>query len=297
VGQAVQGGVGGPLRVDREVEPGQRIEPVAVAAELGDQHPRLERAQQRRDDRVEGAQPAGVPGVWRQRDVDRCAFRRAVPHVVREAGAGEGGVPGLVEADRQDPRIGGERRLDTVAVVGVHVDVRDPRHALGQQPGDRDRGVVVDAEAGRPAGHRVVQAAGQVDRVPGVSGQHGAGGVDRAAGDHGRGLVHPVEDRVVGAAQPVRRERRVGGIARRPPDGRDVVGLVYQPQHVVGGGAGRRETYPIEDAEVAGQGKGQLQPARCQRVGGSQVVLEEVVTPDDQNGIAHDGASLRSAPP
>ena len=52
----------GPLPVDAQLQAGQRIQPVGVAAVLADQHLRPELAQQRRDDRVEGAQPAGIPG-------------------------------------------------------------------------------------------------------------------------------------------------------------------------------------------------------------------------------------------
>ena len=59
------------LPVDAELQVGQRVEPVAVAAVLADQHLRPERAQQRRHDRVERAQPARVAGARGQRHVDR----------------------------------------------------------------------------------------------------------------------------------------------------------------------------------------------------------------------------------
>ena len=50
---------------------GQRIEPVRVGPVLADQDLGPERPQQRRDDRVKGAQPACVAGPSGQRDVDR----------------------------------------------------------------------------------------------------------------------------------------------------------------------------------------------------------------------------------
>ena len=62
-------------------------------------------------------------------------------------GTGEQARRVLVQADRQDARVVPERRLHPVAVVHVDVDVRDPLGALAEQPRDRDRGVVVDAEA------------------------------------------------------------------------------------------------------------------------------------------------------
>ena len=65
----------------------------------------------------------------------------------------------LVQADRQHPRIGVERGLHPVAVVRVDVHVADPLGALSQQPGDRDRHVVVDAEPAGMRGHGVMHAA------------------------------------------------------------------------------------------------------------------------------------------
>ena len=71
VGERVDRGVGGPLRVDAQLQVGQRVEPVRVGPVLADQHLRPELPQQRRDDRMEGAQPAGVAGPGGQRDIDR----------------------------------------------------------------------------------------------------------------------------------------------------------------------------------------------------------------------------------
>ena len=64
-------GVGGALPVDAQLQVGQGIQPVRVAAVLADQHLRPELAQQWRDDRVEGAQPASIAGPGGQRDIDR----------------------------------------------------------------------------------------------------------------------------------------------------------------------------------------------------------------------------------
>ena len=53
------------------------------------------------------------------------------------------------------------QRLDAVAVVDVEVDVQDAQ-PLGPRPDDRQRRVVVDAEAPRLRRHRVVEAAARV---------------------------------------------------------------------------------------------------------------------------------------
>ena len=63
--------MGGALRIDAQLQIGQGIQPVRVGPVLADQHLRPELPQQRRDDRVEGAQPAGIPGPRWQRDIDR----------------------------------------------------------------------------------------------------------------------------------------------------------------------------------------------------------------------------------
>ena len=71
VGERVDRGMSGALRVDAQLQVGQRIQPVRVGPVLADQHLRPELAQQRRDDRVEGAQPARIPGPRGQRNIDR----------------------------------------------------------------------------------------------------------------------------------------------------------------------------------------------------------------------------------
>ena len=71
VGERVDRGVSGALRVDAQLQVSQRIAPVRVGPVLADQHLRPELPQQRRDDRVKGAQPAGITGPGGQRDVDR----------------------------------------------------------------------------------------------------------------------------------------------------------------------------------------------------------------------------------
>ena len=136
VGQRMDRGVGGALPVNAQLQAGQRIQPVGVGPVLADQNLRPELCQQRRDDRVEGAQPAGITGPGGQRDID-CKPLRAGP-------AGLGGQPGerehlrrvLVHADRQHPRIGPERGLHPVA-VGLEAAQQRYARAFGLGTGDQ----------------------------------------------------------------------------------------------------------------------------------------------------------------
>ena len=152
---------------------------------------------------VERAQPARVGGAHRQRDVDDVPLGAGPTDVVRPARAGEERPRRLVQRDGQDPRVVPERVLDAVAVVHVDVDVGDALGALLQRPGDGDGEVVVDAEARRGLGHRVVQPAGEVDGVLVVAAPDRAHGLDRGADDVGRRVVHAREHRDVGGAQAV----------------------------------------------------------------------------------------------
>ena len=70
MGQRVDRGTGGALPVDAQLQAGQRISPVRVGPVLADQDLRPEPGQQRRDDRVGGAQPGSIAGPGGQRDVD-----------------------------------------------------------------------------------------------------------------------------------------------------------------------------------------------------------------------------------
>ncbi len=65
VRQLVDRGVRGALGVDGQLQVGQRVVPVRVAAVLADQDLRAELPQQRRHDGMEGAQPPGVAGAAR----------------------------------------------------------------------------------------------------------------------------------------------------------------------------------------------------------------------------------------
>ena len=88
-----------------------------------------------------------------------------------------------MHADRQYPRVVPEGRLHAIAVVDVNVDIGDSLGALLEEPGDRDRRIVVDAEAAGVAAHGVVQAAGDAGAVLGGAGPHRARSGQRRADD------------------------------------------------------------------------------------------------------------------
>ena len=127
-------------------------------------------------------------------------------------------MAGLVDGDGQHPRVVPEDPLDAVAVVDVDVDVRHALDAGVEQGLDADGDVVVDAEAAGAVGHRVVQPAGDAHRVQALAAGHLSAGLDGGADDVRRRLVHPLEDRVVGACRDRGRgsRRRAGPVRCRP---------------------------------------------------------------------------------
>ena len=107
----------------------------------------------------------------------------------------------LVQADRQHPRIVIEGGLHPVAVVHVDVDVGDPLRALPEQPGDRDRRVVVHAEPARAAAHRVVQPARDARAMLRRAGPDRTGRRQGRSRHQRRRVVHAGEYRVILGAQ------------------------------------------------------------------------------------------------
>ena len=108
-----------------------------------------------------------------------------------------------MDRERQDARIGPVERLDAVAVMDVEVDVQDAQ-AVAPGAGDGEGGVVVDAEARRAIGHRVMEAAARVLGVLDVAAQDRLHRPERPAGDGRRRLVHAGERRVVAAVADAR---------------------------------------------------------------------------------------------
>ena len=85
---------------------GQRISPVGVAPCWLTRICSREPPQQRRDHRVEGAQPGSIAAPSGQRDIDRRPLRAGPAGLGGQPGEREQGRRVLVHADRQHPRIG-----------------------------------------------------------------------------------------------------------------------------------------------------------------------------------------------
>ena len=123
---ACSSAIAAALAVDGQLQVGQRILVVGVAAALGDQHVGRERAHRAGHHRAERAQPAGVVGARRQRDVDRrCPRPRRVPISVGSPVPGNSVRGSWCRLIGQHPRVVVERGLHAVAVVHVDVDVGD----------------------------------------------------------------------------------------------------------------------------------------------------------------------------
>ncbi len=275
------------LGVQAHREMRQRILEVGVRTVLRHDHLRPEGPQQLRHHRMKGPQPALVPGSGRQRHIHRGALRALATGLLRPAGLREERPRMLVQRDGQYPRVLPERRLHPVAVVHIHIDVRDPLGTQLQQPGDRQRGVVVDTETGRPARHRMVQSAGEVHRMHAIAAPDGLRGTHRLAGDQRRCLVHPHERRVVRRPQPVR-EVRGGGIRRGSADRADEVLAMHQPQGGVPGRLGRDHLQrPAVQLVRLHQTHGQREPDRVHRMPGPEVVARYCLIPHQLCAAAH----------
>ncbi|BAS10780.1 hypothetical protein AHiyo4_42020 [Arthrobacter sp. Hiyo4] len=81
------------LAVHTDVQVGQRVEAVRVAAVLADDDFRLERAHELRHHGVESPQPAGIPGARRQGNVDGAALSLRTADLVCETRPGKSVSP------------------------------------------------------------------------------------------------------------------------------------------------------------------------------------------------------------
>ena len=217
-----------------------------VGAVLRDDDVGQERRGDLGQDRPERGQPAALAGARIHRQVERRPGRRPLAELGHEARPREERSARLVDRQGDDARIGRVDGLDPVAVVDVEVDVE---HAQAIVPGPRDREgrVVVDAEPGRPVGHRVVEPAAGVERVGGVAAEDRLHRPDRAAGDRRGGLVHAGEGGRV--TRPDARLPARERLLREPPHDVDVAGLVDPAQLAVRRRLGRQ----LADGAAAGQ--------------------------------------------
>ncbi len=246
---------------------------------------------------MQGPEPASISGAGRQGDIDSRTIRVRAARLCRPARAGEQRGRMLVQADRQHPRVVPERGLHTVTVMHVDVDVRDSLGALLEQPGNRDRRVVVDAEAAGVAAHGMVQAASNAGTVLGSTGPDGTDRGQRRAGDERGRLVHPGEDRVVRSAEPVLQQRRrvdprnvaAGRERTRALHHGDVLGVVNERQLGVRGWRRRRHRDAVasQQPECLCQLHRELDPDGRQRVLGSEIVTSQPFVPGHVQRTRH----------
>src|SRR5262249_60479460 len=95
-------------------------------------------------------------------------------------------------------------------MVRVDVHVEDAQPLLAQAE-NRQHRVVDVAKTRRACGHRVVQAAGEVEHAVRLFLEDEVGGQERARGAEPRGVPEPGEYRVITGP-----ETEVGGDVRRP---------------------------------------------------------------------------------
>ena len=203
----------------------------------------------------------------------------------------------LVDRQGQHPGVVPERRLDTIAVVDVDIDVGDPLDTRVKQPLDRHRQVVVHAEARRPVGHRVVQATGDVDRVLGLAAVYTARAAATVA-PHTRAAAVCMSGNTGVSAVPSPNRRSLydwsspprltasmsSGVCTRSRTSSETTGISVLTCTC---SASSRPNSRIKPP-------GQFDPHGAQRVPGSEVVGTQRVRPRHDNLIAHDQAPSSS---
>ena len=262
----------------------QRVGAMRVDAELGHHRVRAERAEERRHDLLERRLVDRRVGERLQRQVHGVAGAGARACFLHEAGAGEQVVAALVGRDRQHVRVAVERVLHAVAVMRVDVDIKDA-HASRAQAQDRQHRVVHVAEARRACGHRVVQAAREVERAVGAAVGHQVGGQQRAGGAEASGVPEAGEHGVVaGAEAEARRQLRcpaaVAGLQHL-----EIFGVVVDRELRLGGGLGRAHDRVRQRREPVGLHEPPCEPEPLH----AQRMLRPVVEPRPRVGMDQRG--------
>ena len=147
---------------------------------------------------------------------------------------------------------------------------------------DRERRVVVDAEAGGAIGHRVVEAAAGVEGVLDVAAEDRLHGAQRTAGHRGARLVHAGEWRIVARPDPgVGRSPR---LIREAPDRRDVAGGVAGEKLLVGRRLGREPGLGPDRAKQLDPGP---ESPRREGMDRPEVVGRRAGAVDEQRSVGH----------
>src|SRR5215211_5060375 len=249
-----------------------------VTAVLGHQDSRLVYAKNLWHHGVERSKPVGVGAAGRKCDIHRRAFSSPPTYLGRKTRAGEQVRRRLVQADSHHPRVFVEDRLYAVAMVHIHVDIAHPLTAVVQQPADGEGNVVVNAEAARRAGHRVMQASADVAGALRIASPDPAGRLDTCHGDPSSDLVHSGKDRIVACAESVPL------IGLTELHSRDVVRSMHGLQHRKIDLGWWHDLKPVQYAKLASQGDRVGDPTRRHRMIRSEVVFGQIVREDEQPG-------------
>ena len=264
---------------------------------LGHDEVRPERRSELRDQRADRLQPRPFAGGGLQGNVDGRAGGETVAQLPHPASARKEVAPGLMDGQRQDPRIRPMDGLHAIAVVHVEVDIQDPQ-AVPAGPGDGKGRVVVDAEPRGPIGHRVMQPAARVEGVLDVPAQDRLQRADGAPGYRRGRLVHAGERRVITALADagLRQTERVG---REALDRLDVApGMA--PQQLVIGRRLRRQTglgaHRAQQLDPRPEPAWRERMVRPEVIGrGSRPVHQEHAWHDTGHGTCLQHASARQA--
>ena len=195
-GQGGQSADHGLVAARRQRQFGQWVGKVRVDAELGHHHVRPETLEERWDQPVESPKVDLVVGPGRKRQVDSIAFPCTAAGFFDLPRAGKQRPSILVKRDGQDPVGIVEGILDAVAVVNVDIDVRHPL-ALLEEPGDGDRGIVVDAEARGVVAPGVVETTAEAEGHLTLPPHQQVGAAKRGADGLRVQVMHAGEHRVV----------------------------------------------------------------------------------------------------
>ena len=186
----------GAHRGCRHVEVGERVPGVRVGAVLRHDHIRSEGSCELGNERLDDRQPRPFAGVGLERHVDRGSGRHPDAQLPHPAGPRKQVAASLVDRDCHHARVVCVDRLDAVTVMDVEVEIEDAQTGR-PSTSDRQRWIVVDAEARSAIAHGVVQPAAWMEGMLHVAADDRVHRPDGAARHGRRRVVHAGEGRVV----------------------------------------------------------------------------------------------------
>src|SRR5258708_15229987 len=155
-----------PAHADMQM--GQRIPCMGIAAMHADNHIRCKRQDQGRKERVHHFAIRIILGERRQGDVDRVTPSRSIAYLEHVTCAREEIAPRFVKRDRHDTRLIIKRLLHPVTVMRIKVDIHDFRFGGLEEMSYGYCTVVVNTEARSALFPRMMEPAGGMKHVAGT---------------------------------------------------------------------------------------------------------------------------------